>query len=323
MRIWACRSSSTRARPFPRTAALDQFESVEGLSGSRFNDILMGTNDTAVEMGPIPAGGAGGFLGSYLDAEGIALINGLQDLLGAGVTAFQQWRHHPRRRRQRHHHGSGRRRHDRRRQVAGRADRCLRRQRCGPHGTPIALHNSMASLTRRCSPAPSIPASWRSSVRSATATISRIATGSPMSMLRCSPVRWQITTSPSIPMGPSPWLTRWDRRHGYAPEHRAAAVPRHETSGVVVGTAAAETLNGTAGINDTFVFTSAAAANGDTILTFEAGDRVDLTAIDANLGAAGDQSFTLINGAFTAGRSARVYVRRWCQRHRCPGRHRR
>ena len=65
---------------------LDAFESVEGLSGTRFNDILTGTIDTFVEMGPIPAGGAGGFLGSYLDAEGIALINGLQALLGAGVT---------------------------------------------------------------------------------------------------------------------------------------------------------------------------------------------------------------------------------------------
>ena len=80
---------------------------------------------------------------------------------------------------------------------------------------------------------------------------------------------------------------------------------------MVVATATAETLNGTAGINDIFVFTSAAAANGDTILTFEAGDRVDLTAIDANSGVAGDQSFTLVTGALhRGGRSARGYVRR-------------
>ena len=65
----------------------------------------------------------------------------------------------------------------------------------------------------------------------------------------------------------------------------AGLPPVPATVGVVFGTAAAETLNGTAGINDIFVFTSAAAANGDTIPTFEAGDRVDLTAIDANLGA--------------------------------------
>ena len=76
------------APTIPVNSALDQYEAVEGLSGSRLNDILMGTNDTAVEMGPIPAGGAGGFLGSYLDAQGIALIAGLQDVLGVGVTAF-------------------------------------------------------------------------------------------------------------------------------------------------------------------------------------------------------------------------------------------
>jgi Ca2+-binding RTX toxin-like protein len=59
---------------------------------------------------------------------------------------------------------------------------------------------------------------------------------------------------------------------------------------------AVNVMNGGAG-NDTFKFTSTAAANGDTIVTFEPGDRIDLTAIDANIGAAGDQSFTLVNGA--------------------------
>jgi hypothetical protein len=59
-------------------------------------------------------------------------------------------------------------------------------------------------------------------------------------------------------------------------------------------------MKGGAG-NDTYKFTSASAADGDTILGFEPGDRVDLTAIDANLGAAGDQSFTLVSAAtFTA-----------------------
>ncbi|WP_249128098.1 peroxidase family protein [Bradyrhizobium lablabi] len=62
---------------------------------------------------------------------------------------------------------------------------------------------------------------------------------------------------------------------------------------------AANVMNGGSG-NDTYKFTSASAANGDTILTFEAGDRIDLTAIDANLGTAGDQSFSLVTGAFTA-----------------------
>jgi Ca2+-binding RTX toxin-like protein len=63
---------------------------------------------------------------------------------------------------------------------------------------------------------------------------------------------------------------------------------------------AVNVMDGGAG-NDTFKFTSASAANGDTIHGFEPGDRIDLTAIDANLGTAGDQSFTLINGStFTA-----------------------
>src|SRR6185436_11489870 len=62
---------------------------------------------------------------------------------------------------------------------------------------------------------------------------------------------------------------------------------------------AVNVMNGGAG-NDTFKFTSTTAANGDTIVTFEPGDRIDLTAIDANTGTAGDQSFTLVNGAPTA-----------------------
>ncbi len=62
---------------------------------------------------------------------------------------------------------------------------------------------------------------------------------------------------------------------------------------------AVNVMNGGAG-DDTFRFTSTTAANGDTIVTFEPGDRIDLTGIDANIGVAGDQSFTLVNGAPTA-----------------------
>jgi len=62
---------------------------------------------------------------------------------------------------------------------------------------------------------------------------------------------------------------------------------------------AVNVMNGGAG-DDTFKFNSASAADGDTIVGFEAGDRVDLTAIDANVGTAGDQSFALVSGAFTA-----------------------
>ena len=67
----------------------------------------------------------------------------------------------------------------------------------------------------------------------------------------------------------------------------------------IIASNAVNVMNGGAG-NDTYRFTSATAADGDTILGFEPGDRVDLTAIDANVGTAGDQNFTLVTGAFTA-----------------------
>ena len=42
----------------------------------------------AADRAPLSAGGTTGFLGSVLDAEGIALIAGLQDVLGAGVNVL-------------------------------------------------------------------------------------------------------------------------------------------------------------------------------------------------------------------------------------------
>ncbi|WP_294172139.1 peroxidase family protein, partial [uncultured Sphingomonas sp.] len=58
------------------------FETVEGLSGTRFNDRLTGSDVTSATIG------AAGFRGSVLDAQGIAAIDGLQTLLGSGVTSF-------------------------------------------------------------------------------------------------------------------------------------------------------------------------------------------------------------------------------------------
>jgi len=53
--------------------------------------------------------------------------------------------------------------------------------------------------------------------------------------------------------------------------------------------------------NDTFCFTSVAAADGDTIFGFAPGDRIDFSAIDANTGQAGVQGFTLTAGSTLSG----------------------
>ncbi|TXN81504.1 peroxidase family protein [Methylobacterium sp. WL8] len=52
---------------------------------------------------------------------------------------------------------------------------------------------------------------------------------------------------------------------------------------------------------DIYHFQSAAAANGDTIASFQPGDRIDLSGIDANQGVAGNQAFTLATGAAFTG----------------------
>jgi Ca2+-binding RTX toxin-like protein len=68
----------------------------------------------------------------------------------------------------------------------------------------------------------------------------------------------------------------------------------------IIASNAANVMNGGAG-NDTYRFMTAAAADGDTILGFAPGDRVDLSSIDANTGTAANDAFTLITGAeFTA-----------------------
>ena len=69
---------------------------------------------------------------------------------------------------------------------------------------------------------------------------------------------------------------------------------------IITASNAVNVINGGAG-NDTFRFLTASAADGDTILGFEPGDRLDLSGMDANLGSNGDQSFALVTGAaFTA-----------------------
>ena len=67
----------------PADASLDSFTQVEGASGSTKNDVIRGTDVTAAD---VPTEG---FRGSALDAEGIALIGGLQGLLnGVGAASF-------------------------------------------------------------------------------------------------------------------------------------------------------------------------------------------------------------------------------------------
>ncbi len=63
---------------------------------------------------------------------------------------------------------------------------------------------------------------------------------------------------------------------------------------------AVNVMNGGTGA-DTFRFMSASGADGDTIIGFEPGDRLDLSSIDANLTNTGDQAFTLIPGAVLTG----------------------
>jgi Ca2+-binding RTX toxin-like protein len=67
----------------PANVALDTFTQVEGASGSTKDDVIRGTDVTAAD---VPTEG---FRGSALDAQGIALIQGLQALLaGAGSGSF-------------------------------------------------------------------------------------------------------------------------------------------------------------------------------------------------------------------------------------------
>jgi Ca2+-binding RTX toxin-like protein len=70
------------APTLPQNAALDEYESVEGLSGSKFNDTLKGSETIAEERLPAAQGGSEGFRGSQLTKEGVQLITGLAQVLG-------------------------------------------------------------------------------------------------------------------------------------------------------------------------------------------------------------------------------------------------
>ena len=68
----------------------------------------------------------------------------------------------------------------------------------------------------------------------------------------------------------------------------------------IIASSAVNVMDGGQG-QDTFVFKSAADANGDTIVGFQPGDKIDLSGIDADQGTAGQQSFVFFAGSvFTA-----------------------
>ncbi|MGR3591799.1 MAG: peroxidase family protein, partial [Limimaricola soesokkakensis] len=86
--------------PPDENTALDRYEAVEGLSGSHGNDVLIGSevDDLGVIPPAVPGGeeegaplepAGNGQQGSILTAAGIARIDGLQELLGAGVNEFR------------------------------------------------------------------------------------------------------------------------------------------------------------------------------------------------------------------------------------------
>jgi len=68
----------------------------------------------------------------------------------------------------------------------------------------------------------------------------------------------------------------------------------------ITASGAVNVMDGGAGA-DIFRFLSGADADGDTILGFAVGDRIDLSMVDGDAGLAGNQSFELVTGeAFTA-----------------------
>ena len=82
MRFGQVMDLNIQPQPGADNALQDTFTNVEGVSGSAYDDTLIGTDiDSTTIL-------TEGFRGSVLDAEGIALIAGLQELVGAGATFY-------------------------------------------------------------------------------------------------------------------------------------------------------------------------------------------------------------------------------------------
>ena len=181
---------------------------MEGLSGSRFNDVLTGSERRRRRSRCRSShGGTEGFRGSALDAEGIALIAGLQAVLG-------RRRHAPSSAGDIILGGDG---SD---MIKGRGgddiidgDKWLDVQigvfaagDAEHTGTPIALHNSMTTLA-----ASMFSGSINPGQLGIVRTIRETATMTPTRRdcrcrsSRCSPTSGPNTTSRSIRTAPSPW----------------------------------------------------------------------------------------------------------------------
>jgi len=73
----------------------------------------------------------------------------------------------------------------------------------------------------------------------------------------------------------------------------------------LTGGAGADTMEGGSG-NDLFLFARATDADGDTILDFATGDRLDLRGIDANAGTAANEAFAFVGTAAFSGQAGQL-----------------
>jgi Ca2+-binding RTX toxin-like protein len=109
-----------------------------------------------------------------------------------------------------------------------------------------------------------------------------------------------ITTSLVVNLGAGPLLNGTVTGAGTDTIWGIENVNTGSGADTIIASTVSNILNGGGGA-DVFRFTSAAAARGDTIRGFEPGDVIDLSQIDSNTGAAGDQGFTLVtNASFSA-----------------------
>lgn len=92
----------------------------------------------------------------------------------------------------------------------------------------------------------------------------------------------------------------------YTGDDSANAIVGNDQNNAIYGKGGNDTITGGSGNNslwggdgnDTFVFGPSRSFGWDTIKDFQVGDKIDLSAIDANVNVAGDQSFTFIGNAW-------------------------